>query len=241
MPQRLLTVMALGLALVPAACSSSDGDTTTTTQAATTSDTAATTTTTTPASTTVTLSGAANAMAVTEAYFEAFNSGDGAAALALLTADARLSDNFVGLWSPGAWEMLTVWNTAQGTAFATPDCAVVEEVEGESATISCQSANSDALVQAVGATPVPANVTTIVTSEGISSLRFDYGNPDFGDVGGPFDTWMTTNHPEDVEAVGFGNWTSVEEAQQNGTLIAEYAAEWATYLNANNCDYRLTC
>ena len=234
MLKRLLTITAACLAVGVAACSSSDGDTTTT------PDATATTATTSP-TTTVTLFGAAEELSVTEAYFEAFNSGDGAAAIDLLTSDARLSDSFIGLWTTEAWEMLTIWNTAQGTILASPNCAVVEEVEGESATISCQSATSDALVQAVGATPVPANVTTLVTPEGISSFRFDYGNPDFGDVGDPFDTWMAANHPEDVEAVGFGNWTTVQEARQNGTLTAEYAAEWAAYLDANNCNYRLTC
>ena len=235
MSKRLLTIMAVGLAVVGAACSSSDGETATTPSGSTATTAVTATTTKVPAF------GAADALSVTEAYFEAFNSGDGAAALALLTADARLSDSFIGLWTAQDWEMLTIWNTAQGTILASPSCAVVDEVEGESATISCQSANSDALVQAVGAIPVPANVTTLVSPEGISSFRFDYGDPFFDDVGNPFDTWMAANHPEDVEAVGFGNWTSVEEAQQNGELTAEYAAEWAAYVDANDCDYRLTC
>ncbi len=52
---------------------------------------------------------------------------------------------------------------------------------------------------------------------------------------------MTVNHPEDLEAVGFGNWTTVEEAEQNGVLIAQYAAEWATYLNDNDCGYSDGC
>ena len=100
MPKRLLTILAVCLAVVVAACSSSDGEATAPSD--TTATTAATTTTT-PATTTVPVFGAADALSVTEAYFEAFNSGDEAAALALLTPDAQLADSFIGLWTAEAW------------------------------------------------------------------------------------------------------------------------------------------
>jgi hypothetical protein len=52
---------------------------------------------------------------------------------------------------------------------------------------------------------------------------------------------MKENHPDDRDTSGFGNWTSIEEAEQNGTLTAQYAAEWAAYLEANDCGYDDGC
>jgi hypothetical protein len=38
-------------------------------------------------------------------------------------------------------------------------------------------------------------------------------------------------------AAGFGSWTSIKEAVAFGELRAAYAAEWAVYLDENNCEY----
>ena len=68
---------------------------------------------------------------------------------------------------------------------------------------------------------------------------WDFGSPDFNAVGVPFHIWMSENHPEGLG--GFGNWTTVEEAEQNGVRTARYAAEWATFLEENGCRYRDGC
>lgn len=180
-------------------------------------------------------------LSVTEAYFEEFNAGDVDALLGLFAPGVELSDSFEGSWTVADWEMIAVWNIAQGSTLTSPICTVTGQVPGESVTVSCESETNNAQVQAVGAPSVPTRVTTTVTPEGISSFRFDYGVPDFLVSTDPFDRWMRANHPQDVGAVGFGNWTTVEEAQQNGTLTAEYAADWASYLEANSCDYRMNC
>ena len=52
---------------------------------------------------------------------------------------------------------------------------------------------------------------------------------------------MRSSHPEDVDNVGFGTWTSVEEAEQNGILNAQFAEEWATYLAAGGSVYPDVC
>lgn len=184
---------------------------------------------------------AGDGLSVAENYFEEFNAGDVGAILAMFTSDVELADGFTGSWTVSEWEMKEVWNAAQGSTLAAPDCTVTEEIPGESITVSCASATSNAQVLAVGATPVPTNVGMIVTPGGISSLRFGYGRPDFNDSTSPFQFWMEDNHPEVAEAVGFGNWTSVETAEQNGILTAQYSAEWATYLEENNCTYRDFC
>lgn len=56
-------------------------------------------------------------------------------------------------------------------------------------------------------------------------------------------TLWVANHPEALEAdaIGFGNWTNVEEAAANRLLTAEYSAGWATYLEDNGCVYDEGC
>ena len=52
---------------------------------------------------------------------------------------------------------------------------------------------------------------------------------------------MMTHHPDIAESVAFGNWSSIQEAEQNGILTAQYATEWAVYLAANDCGYDDGC
>ena len=242
-----LTTVAVCLGFVAAACSGSDTAETTaaTTTSATTQPTAPTqiepTTTTSSATTTnVPAFSSDDALSVTDAYFEAYNAGDVEAVLALFEPDATFSNNF-GSQTRADWEQLLVYNAAQGTVLSPPNCTVAGEVSGVAVTVFCPHNNFDALVQAVDGPPVPINLTLTVAPDGISDWVFIFGDPDFGTVGEPFDSWMTVNHPEDFEAVGFGTWTTVDEAEESGILTARYAAEWATYLNDNGCDYSDGC
>ena len=233
----LVGLFAAGLAL--AACGGGDSaETTTSSVAATTTTTAPITTTT----TTVPAFSSDDALSVTDAYFEAYNAGDVEAVLALFEPDATFSNNF-GSQTRADWEQLLVWNAAQGTAlrFGPPECTVTAEDLGVAVTVSCPHNNLDALVQAVDGPPVPINLTLTVAPDGISIWVSTFGDPDFNTVGIPFDSWMTVNHPEDLEAVGFGTWTTVDEAEESGILTARYAAEWATYLNDNGCGYSDGC
>ena len=90
---------------------------------------------------------------------------------------------------------------------------------------------------------MPINLTLIVTPDGIEEWTFLFGPPDFDVVGERFARWMANNHPDVAQAgtVGFGNWASIEEAEQNGILTAQYAAAWAAYLIENDCSYRDGC
>ncbi len=212
--------------------------------------TAAPVTTQPPTTATVPAFSSDDALAVTDAYFEAYNAGDVEAVLALFEPDATFSDT-----TRADWEQLLVWNAAQGTALSPPNCTVTAEVSGVAVTVSCPHNNLDALVQAVDGPPVHITLSLAVTPDGISAWVRIFGQPfrpDFDTVGVPFDRWMTVNHPEDLEAVGFGNdlrelpsvdelWTTVDEAEENGILTARYAAEWATYLNDNGCGYSDGC
>ena len=186
-----------------------------------------------------------NALASVDAWFDGFNAGDDEAVLGLFAPGVVISDSISGSWTLDDWAMRLAWNTAQGVVFTPQECSANEIDPGVSATVTCSSGNRDALTQAVGAPPVPTNMVAIVTAEGINEIRFDYGQPDFNHVKGPFTIWMLGNHFEIAEAggvgFGFGSWATVEEAKENGLLTAQYAAEWATYLIENDCTYLDGC
>ena len=71
-------------------------------------------------------------------------------------------------------------------------------------------------------------------------------------MGNPFGLWLHANHPDQTcLAVSGGNrqceewadigWTSVARAREDGVLLAQYALEWAAYLEANDCTYLERC
>ena len=177
------------------------------------------------------------ALAVADAYFAANSSADFDALLALFTPDATFS----GIFGTADDEMVFAWNAAQGTKISAPDCTVTGETSAESATVRCTAFNLDALVQAVDGPQVPITLELTVTPDGISNEGGTFGQPDFNAVGTPFGRWMSENHPDDQDKVGFADWASVEEAEAGGTLRAQYAQEWATYLEANGCRYSDAC
>lgn len=182
-----------------------------------------------------------DALAVASALFDDYNAGDVDGVLAPFTPDVEISDSILGPWAAEEWEKLARWNAAQGTILTPPECTVTEETPGESVFVTCDSATNNAEIQAANSPPVPTIVRMIVTPFGIDSLRFGYGSPPFNDTSVPFYAWVAANHPEDREAVGFGNWTSRQDAEQKGALVAQLAEEWAVYLVANGCAYDEGC
>jgi|GEM_PF-1611041 len=181
--------------------------------------------------------GTAKALSVADAYFAANSAGDFAALRALFVRDAA----FTGPFAIAEDENLFAWNAVQGTTVSPPDCTAVDGAVQGTMTVSCRAFNHDAAVQAVDGPPVPIQLTLTITPEGIVEESGSFGQPNFKTVGDPFDDWMKENHPEDADAVGFGNWTSLEDAVQNGVLFAQYAAEWGAYLEANGCEYNDGC
>lgn len=238
---RLYTAL-VALAVVTAACGTSQSDTaessSTTQPTATTEIVTTSTSETSVEPETVPLD---QALAASAAYFAAFNNGDADAVMALLPLSARFSDSFTGISPREVWEQRLVWNMAQGTTLAAPECTAAEGAPGEQVTVTCETATHNAEIQAASAPPVPTVVTIVITPNGIQDLRERFGQPDFSHASDPFIRWMQNNHPDDVDKIAFGNWDSIEEAQQNGELTAQYAQEWATYLEANNCTYLDGC
>ena len=134
-----LTVMIL----IIAACSSSDDPVS---PASTAPAPAPTTTTATTAAPTT--SGNAQsltddeALAISDDYIDAFNSGDADAVLGLFTSNVALSEKYTGMtdWGPidrAFFDQHLAWSTAQGTTFTSPECAVTEEGDGAEVTVSC--------------------------------------------------------------------------------------------------------
>ncbi len=185
--------------------------------------------------------GAESSLVVADDYFAAFNAGDSEAVMALFTPDATFALQFTGDRTAepmlrADWEERLVWNAAQGTIMTTHDCAVTNEAPG-AVTVECEQGTHDAPAQAVDAVAVPNTTTMKITPDGIGEFHELYGRPDFGFVGEPFDAWMTENHPDDVLAAGFGNWSSLEEANEHGRIRAQYADEWAADLEATGCTF----
>ncbi len=184
------------------------------------------------------------ALAVVDAYFDAVNSADAEAAIALFLPDATFANNFYGDYPRETFEQDNVWATAQGTVYVDPECAEDDssaQSDDAIVTIVCETAEFDAPSMAVGGPPVPVVITMVVGDGGIESIKYRYGTPYFVYVTAPFEDWVGEHHPEDAPNVGHFNWSTTEEARRNGLLTAEYALAWADYLEANNCTFRDGC
>jgi ketosteroid isomerase-like protein len=176
-------------------------------------------------------------LAVSGDFIDAFNGGDADAVLALFTSNVALSEKYTGTSDSfeaidrAFFEQHLAWSTAQGTTFTFPECAVTEDGAGAEVSVSCEFGWLYAAEKAAGDPPVPTALTLVVTPDGISQAAFEYP-PEFGVV--RFDNWLFLNHREDSQGVEFGDWNSVAEAEQGGTLRAQYVAEWAASLEANS-------
>jgi len=235
---RAVVTMAV-MVLVLAGCSSLDDEAspaTTVPPPAPSTTTAAPVTTQPPTTATVLALSDGEALAVSDAYIEAFNSGDTDAVLALFTSDVALSEKYSGMsdsfdaMDREFFEQHLAWSAAQGTTFTSPECAVTEEGPGAAVTVTCEFGWLYAAERAGGEPPVPTVLTMVVTGDGISEAGFEYP-PNFGSE--LFDRWLYANRSDDLEGVEFGDWNSVAEAEQGGKLRAQYVEEWAASLEAN--------
>ena len=218
-----------------------------TTQATTATTPIATTSTAVSPPTTLSLAAQQKALAVAEAYVAAFNAGDADTVMGLFTPDVSIIDGFEGEWTVTDWEMRLTWDIAQGTILTAANCTVAEASSQGAVTVICESGTHNASAQAIGAPPVPTTLTFLVVPEGIRELGSIYEFPYFLATAGPMLRWLRGSHPEDADrvglddTVGFDSWDSVEEAEQNGLLFAQYAREWAAFLDGSGCVYPDIC
>lgn len=238
-------VIIVGVGIVLALANNDGGEpaTTGTTQAPPTT-TAAPTTTTAAATTLPPSALVEEALMVNDAYFAAYEAGDVDAMMALFTSDATFTDGMGGDSTREERKQLlaykvaegTVFTGREGTVFTGRECSVTSESETE-VTLTCTYGQQEYLAQAVDGPVVPHAMTMVVTPAGATRLADTFGSPDFNTVYNPFLRWMYAHRTEAVSDVEFGNWSSVEEARERGLLVAQYADQWASYLEDNGCTY----
>jgi len=182
------------------------------------------------------------ALAIGEQYVESFNSHDADSVMSLMSSETVFASNFTGETPSDFWHERLIWNAAQGTLLSEAKCSVVD-TEGPEVLVSCEHGTHDAVSQAVDGPPVPTVTTLTVTSDRIVDLFEEYSSPDFNHVRNPFNAWLAMAHPDTFEAgtLDFAAWADAAEADANGALVAEYAAEWASYLEENGCTFLDDC
>jgi len=169
---------------------------------------------------------------VANSFFPFFNAGDVDGVMALLTSDVVISDNLEREWDLGEWEQYLTWEAAQEATLGQRKCQILEEASDEDeVTVICVTETIDGVTRATDSYPVGITIIMTVTSEGISGLsfRYDRSDPDLTVVFGQFEDWMDVQFPEDPHAADYGNWTSPDEAEQNGLLRVQRIDEWVSF------------
>jgi len=181
-------------------------------------------------------------------FMAAYNSGDTEAAIALFAPGATFSSSFYSAYSRERIEKDIIWAAAQGTTYVEPDCALEDaetsppqDEDHPTVVIVCETANLNAPSEAIGGPAVPVVMTFVVSADGIESIGYRYGSPDFRFVGDPFEAWVRKHHPDDSGIIGHSEWDLADDARRSGLLNAKYATEWADYLKANGCTFPDAC
>lgn len=182
------------------------------------------------------------ALDVVDRYWAAYDTGDFATVATLFPADAvteRFSRSEFFAWI----EQYRAWGIAEGSTQTARECNAAEPGNGTSifvgtVGVTCTFEDLSVLHEAVGAPPVRISIVMRIGADGIQTFWF---TPSPFYVIRPFQVWMEEHHPGVAPAadatVPITNSNSVEEAELFGRIRAEYAEEWAAYLEANGCTY----
>jgi hypothetical protein len=181
-----------------------------------------------------------DAVAVNDGFFAAYEMGDIDAMMELFSPGGQLV-----FLEPDAplefWRQLHEWKVAEGTEMLPRDCTTEELDDRDAVAVKCDYGQHEYLSRAVDGPAVPHTMTMVVGAEGIDLLDVSFGEPAFNVYAEPFYAWMDAHHPQDAVAVVCCGWDSVEDAQERGALVAEYADEWAAWLEEHpNCTWRDT-
>ena len=180
------------------------------------------------------------ALAVSDSYFAAYEAGDVDAMLALFAPDLVLIFPEGGSSSLEQYEQLFTWKLAEGTVFTPSECDATT-VEDAGITVVCEYAHHPYSAIVVGAPATAFTLTMIVTPNGSISWLSDRSHSPAFVTDGPLRSWVEQNYPGDGVKVRCCFWDSVEDARAAGLIRAQYAEEWATYLEANGCTYTDGC
>ena len=228
---RIRVIITLAVLVVAAGCTSS---------AATGDAAAAASPTPTPSGLTRTVT-VDDATETNDAYFAAYDAGDVTAMMDLFAPDAEILLFGEDELPVEAHRLLYEWKVAEGTQMLPRDCTASEVEDRDAVAVDCEYAQREYLSRAVDGPPVPHTMILVVGPDGIERLDSAIGDPNFLVYSEPFYAWMQAHHPDDAQAVVCCGWDSVEDAQQSGELVAQYADEWAAWLEDNpSCTWRDT-
>ena len=186
--------------------------------------------------------GAESASAAIEEYFAAFEAGDVDTVIALFTpgTDPATTLCFKSCETLEAsesleWlEKLLTFKSAAGTVFIDPSCEPTSTSAAE-VSVRCDYVEHPGVARIIGGPTVPVVATFVISPDGIDAVNRNPGASYVVDV--PFDSWMIRNHLDDRAGIVCCYWESVEDARQGGLRAAQYAPEWAAFLEEHDCDY----
>ena len=112
----------------------------------------------------------ADALATTEAWFEAYDEGSVAGMLALMAPDAELAEIF-GPMPLEEWETFYTWKLAEGTQLVDRECSATAEEDSAEVTVECDYAHLPYSHRLVGAPAVPHTLTQVIGPDGITAQR----------------------------------------------------------------------
>ncbi len=181
------------------------------------------------------------AQGVIDSFFSAYRDGDTDATLALMSSDVSFTDTH-GFGPPfpeedglGDIELNFAWNHAQGEVWTEPTCSLAEEQRAAGTTMSCQWETMDAPVLALDSDSIPTDSLIVVSDGRIVELHLGYGPIDFARLGTQFGSWMEEYHPE-VEGADCCAGDTRADSERRGVIRAQWAEEWAAWLDEWGCD-----
>lgn len=194
-----------------------------------------------------------SAVAVAEDFFAAYDDGDVARLIGLLTPDAEIQ----GLTAPDEVEHAWTFATAAEARVGDVTCTAIE-AGPTTAVVVCDYEWADALIDGLGAEAAAERSIMTVTSDGIDALSIEVKSGPFGDIGAAFNSWLfatdrlgdlpdrppSTVHsislPKIIDAAS-GELVTVQEARDAGRQWAQYAEEWIAFLEEHDCTYGTQC
>ena len=184
----------------------------------------------------------AEALATANSVFVGLNNGDVDGVIAEFLPDAKIEYRHPFYGSQGRMTIADLnktltWWAAAGTATTDPDCAVTDGSDGSAVTVVCRYGTHHAPDKAVGAPPIPTLTTMVITPAGV--LEWIQESDSTAGVGAAFGSWLFAHHRETLEALDESS--SLEVIREQGLLCAQYAQEWAEFLETRNCSYGTDC
>lgn len=174
---------------------------------------------------------AAAAGTVVDDYFAAFNARDLDGFLAVFAEGGTWGAQFYDRKPIEEYAPFMAWDMATGRTLS-PECEVTEEDVDVSVIFRCEVESANAVARAAGVT-TPVTTTIILTPDGITRVTDVVEEPDYADIGEPFDVWLEELHPELAADAGCCEADTVEESIRRGELRAGLAEEYGDYVAGN--------